>query len=82
MTMKLVSVYMPKFGMTMTHGIIVKWHRAEGEQVQAGEPLLTVETEKVNGEIEAPATGKIVELTYSENDEVPVGEVVAYIEEG
>lgn len=79
--MNLIPVYMPKFGMTMTHGIIVKWHRAEGERIQAGEALMSVETEKVVGEVEAPATGTIVELSYAEEDEVAVGEVIAYIEE-
>lgn len=74
------AVYMPKFGMTMTEGIIVQWHAAEGDSVTAEEPLVTVETEKVDTEINAPVTGTLVEVCFAVDDEVPVGEVIAYIE--
>ncbi len=79
--MALVPVYMPKFGMTMTHGVITQWHKQEGERIEQGQPLLSVETEKVNVDVEAPASGTIVELSFEVNEEVEVGTVVAYIEE-
>jgi pyruvate/2-oxoglutarate dehydrogenase complex dihydrolipoamide acyltransferase (E2) component len=79
--MALHSVYMPKFGMTMTHAVITQWHKQEGETIQQGEPLLSVETEKVNVDIEAPASGTLVEISYEVDTEVEVGAVVAYIEE-
>lgn len=79
--MAVVPVYMPKFGMTMTHAIIGEWKKQEGESIAAGEALLTVETEKVNAEVEAPASGTIVEITYAVDDEVEVGQIIAYIEE-
>jgi pyruvate/2-oxoglutarate dehydrogenase complex dihydrolipoamide acyltransferase (E2) component len=74
------AIYMPKFGMTMTEGIIVEWHFAEGDEVSEGDALLTVETEKVDTEIEAPKSGKLVDVQYSVDAEVPVGEIIAYIE--
>jgi pyruvate/2-oxoglutarate dehydrogenase complex dihydrolipoamide acyltransferase (E2) component len=80
--MALIPVHMPKFGMTMTHGVITQWHKQEGEAVKQGEPLLAVETEKVNVDVEAPASGTIVEISFAADDEVEVGAVVAYIEEG
>jgi pyruvate/2-oxoglutarate dehydrogenase complex dihydrolipoamide acyltransferase (E2) component len=43
--MPLTPVYLPKFDMTMTEGLIVTWHVREGDPVQEGQPLLTVETE-------------------------------------
>jgi pyruvate/2-oxoglutarate dehydrogenase complex dihydrolipoamide acyltransferase (E2) component len=47
------KVIMPKAGMAMDTGKIVKWLKKEGDPVDAGEPLLEIETDKVNMEIEA-----------------------------
>ncbi len=79
--MALIPVHMPKFGMTMTHGIITQWHKQEGERIEQGQPLLAVETEKVNVDVEAPSSGTIVEISFEVDAEVEVGAVVAYIEE-
>jgi pyruvate dehydrogenase E2 component (dihydrolipoamide acetyltransferase) len=73
-------IYMPKYGMTMTEGIITQWHFQEGDEVTEGDALLTVETEKVDTDIEAPVSGRLVEVRFDEDDEVPVGEIIAYIE--
>ncbi len=75
-------IYMPKFGMTMTEGVIMQWLKKEGDRVVQGEPLLTVETEKVDTDIEAPASGTLVSIQYEAGDEAPVGEIIAYIEVG
>jgi pyruvate dehydrogenase E2 component (dihydrolipoamide acetyltransferase) len=80
--MALIAVKMPKYGMTMTHGIIAQWHVQEGGQIEKGQPLVTIETEKVSTELEAPASGVIAELSAAESDEIEVGAVIAYIEEG
>ena len=74
-------IYMPKFGMTMTEGLIVAWHVAEGDVVAQGDPLFTVETEKVDTDVEAPVGGVLVDVEYEVDDEVPVGEIVAYIDD-
>ncbi|MCU0511172.1 MAG: lipoyl domain-containing protein [Anaerolineae bacterium] len=79
--MALVPVYMPKFGMTMTHGIIMEWLVSEGDTVAAGAKLVVIETEKVNTEVEAPVSGTIMELSHDVEAEVEVGAVIAYIEE-
>lgn len=73
-------IYMPKFGMTMTEGIIVQWHKQVGDSISVGEPLVTVQTEKVDTEIESPVDGVVAELHYAVDDEAPVGEVIAVIE--
>jgi len=72
---------MPKFGMTMTEGLIVEWRYQVGDRVTQGEVLLVVETEKVNTDIEAPASGTLADIKYQVDDEVPVGEIIAYIVE-
>ena len=74
------AVYMPKYGMTMTEGLITEWHFQEGDRVHEGDALLTVETEKVDTDIEAPVSGTLVEVRFAADDEVPVGEIIAYIE--
>lgn len=71
---------MPKFGMTMTAGLIVAWHKQEGDVVNAGDVLFTVQTEKVDSDVEALVSGTLVSVQYEEGDEAPVGEIIAYIE--
>ena len=78
--MPLIPIYMPKFGMTMEEGLIVEWLVAEGDSVAEGDGLVLIETEKVSTEIEAPAGGIVVELTCAVDDEVPVGQIIGYIE--
>jgi 2-oxoglutarate dehydrogenase E2 component (dihydrolipoamide succinyltransferase) len=78
--MALHPVYMPKFGMTMTEGIIVRWHKQVGDIVAAGEPLVIVQTEKVDTEVPSPVGGVVAEIRFQVDDEAPVGEVIAQIE--
>ena len=78
--MELVPVYMPKYGMTMEAGLIVEWLVKEGDQVTAGQSLAVIETEKVNTELESPASGTIAEISMGVDSEVPVGGIIAYIE--
>ena len=78
--MALEPVYMPKFGMTMEVGLIVEWLVAEGDSVAEGDPIVLIETEKVSTELEAPAAGTIMEIGCAVDDEIPVGEIIAYIE--
>ncbi len=73
-------IYMPKFGLTMTEGLIVEWLKKEGDPVNEGDALLTVQTEKVDTDINAPATGTLVSIQYEAGDEAPVGDIIAYIE--
>jgi pyruvate dehydrogenase E2 component (dihydrolipoamide acetyltransferase) len=78
--MALVPVHMPKFGMTMTEGLITQWHVEEGATVREGDLLFSVETEKATADVDAPAAGVVVKISAAAQSEVPVGSVVAYIE--
>jgi pyruvate/2-oxoglutarate dehydrogenase complex dihydrolipoamide acyltransferase (E2) component len=80
--MDLVAVHMPKYGMTMEEGVIVEWLVEEGDTVTEGQSIAVIETEKVETELEAPAAGTIAEISRGVDDEVPVGEIIAYIEKG
>lgn len=72
-------VILPKFDMLMEQATVVRWLRQEGEQVRAGEPLVEVMTDKVNMEVEAPASGKLAGVRVGPGDVVPVTAVMAYI---
>ena len=72
-------VIMPKFGMAQEEATIVRWYKQEGERVEQGEPLLEVMTDKVNMDVEAPASGVLLKAKYDPDDVVPVTVVIAYI---
>src|SRR5262245_65863442 len=70
---------MPALGMAQETGKVLRWLKAEGDEVVKGEPLMEVETDKVTVEIEAPADGLLAALRAAEGSEVPVGQTVAVI---
>ena len=72
------EVKLPRLGQGMESGTIVRWLKAEGEQVAKGEPLYEVDTEKVTQEVEAEADGVLLKIAVQEG-EVPVGVTVAFI---
>ncbi|MCH5584674.1 2-oxo acid dehydrogenase subunit E2 [Shimazuella sp. AN120528] len=75
------EVFMPKLGMTMETGTIMKWLVEEGDSVTAGDIILEVMTNKINIEVEAYETGTMLKILYEEGEEVPVNQVIAYIGE-
>ncbi len=74
-----MDVVMPKWGMSMQEGHLLEWHVAVGDQVTEGQPLATVETEKVDAEIESPIAGTVVALNAEAGSDVEVGTVIAEI---
>jgi pyruvate/2-oxoglutarate dehydrogenase complex dihydrolipoamide acyltransferase (E2) component len=72
-----MDVTMPKWGMSMQEGLLSEWLVAVGDTVTEGQPLATVETEKVDAEIEAPEAGVVAELLVEAGTEVEVGTVIA-----
>lgn len=75
-----LEVYMPKFGMTMKEGKIVNWFKKEGDDVEKGEPILEVETEKIVNTVDAQVSGKLEKILYPEGETVSIGIVIAYID--
>lgn len=73
------EVRMPKPGDAITEGTIVEFHVADGESVDEGDPLYTIETDKVEMEIEAPASGTVT-WKAEEGETYDVGELLAVIE--
>lgn len=73
------EVIMPKFGFTQETAEIVRWLKRAGEAVEQGDPVAEVTTDKVNMEVEAPATGILDGLRFKEGDTVPVTHVIAWV---
>lgn len=76
-----MPVVMPKLGYDMESGRIAAWLKQPGDDVTRGESIAEIETDKATIAIESKTTGRLVEIVRSSGDEVPVQEVIAYIEE-
>lgn len=70
---------MPVLGMAQDTGRLISWLKKEGEAVVQGEPIMEVETDKAAVEIEAAASGTLGGVLAREGDEVPVGQIIAWI---
>jgi len=75
-----IEVKIPAVGESISSGIVSVWHKKSGEQVNAGDPLFTLETDKVSTEIVAEQAG-LLQTLAAEGQEVKIGEVVATIDE-
>jgi len=71
---------MPKMGESITEGTIINWLVNEGDSFEEGDILLEVATDKVDNEVPAAASGKMLEHKFKAQDIVPVGEVIAILE--
>ncbi len=74
------SVLMPKIGQAMAEGMVLQWHYQDGERVEQGVVLVTIETDKATYDLEAPASG-VLHVYVSEGQEVAVGTVIGEIGE-
>ncbi|MEH7804304.1 MULTISPECIES: dihydrolipoamide acetyltransferase family protein [Bacillus] len=77
-----VEVVMPKLGMSMKEGTVSVWNKEVGESVNKGESIASINSEKIEMEIESPAEGTILDIKVSEGEGVPPGTVICYIGEG
>jgi len=73
-----VEIFMPKLGMSMTEGSIVRWMKKDGDTVSKGEPLLEVQTDKVVIETESPGDG-ILNISVGEGVVVPVFTTIGWL---
>ncbi|HEX9558890.1 MAG TPA: biotin/lipoyl-containing protein, partial [Reyranella sp.] len=66
----------------METGKILRWLKKEGEDVKKGEPLVEIESDKANIEVEAYASGKLSKIVVPEGESAPIGAVIAEIGDG
>jgi 2-oxoglutarate decarboxylase len=77
-----VQIAMPEMGESVTEGIVLEWHVAEGDTVSEGDTVVEVSTDKVDAEVPAPMDGVITKIIAQVDDEVPVGAPLAEMEAG
>ena len=70
---------MPQMGYDMQEGTVVRWLKAEGSNVELGEPVAEIETDKAVVEFESYASGVLQRILVSEGSTVPVGEAIAVV---
>ncbi|HEY3364676.1 MAG TPA: dihydrolipoamide acetyltransferase family protein [Symbiobacteriaceae bacterium] len=71
-------ILMPKLGLTMVEGTVVRWLKQPGQPLVKGEPLLEVTTDKLNTEVPCPLDGTLMEICVADGVTVPVGGVIAH----
>ena len=77
---QLVEIVMPQLGISVVEGTLVLWHKEPGERVEADEAICDVSSDKIDSEVPAPASGRIVELLVEVGATVDVGTVIATME--
>jgi pyruvate dehydrogenase E2 component (dihydrolipoamide acetyltransferase) len=75
----MIEVIMPKMGDAMEEGTLVEWLKKEGDTVQAGETIGSIQTDKATLELEAPGSGVLTGLLIQAGETVPVGKPIAVI---
>ena len=75
------ELYMPKNGMDMTEGTIVRWLKNVGDPVEKDEAVMEIETDKITMESESPVSGVLLAKLYEDGAVVPVLTTVGYIGE-
>jgi len=74
-----IEIFMPKAGMAMEEGRIIRWLKEIGDPVELDEPIMEIETDKVSMEAEAPGTGVLLAKLYPDDTTVPVLTTIGYI---
>lgn len=72
-------VLMPKLGMTMESGKIIKWLVKEGDRINKGDPIVEVETDKVALEVESLVEGTVLKLYYDEDEVIAINQPIAFV---
>ena len=75
----MADVQMPRLSDSMETGKVLRWLKKEGEDVKKGEPLVEIESDKANIEVEAYASGKLSKIVVAEGESAPIGAIIAQI---
>jgi pyruvate/2-oxoglutarate dehydrogenase complex dihydrolipoamide acyltransferase (E2) component len=76
-----VKVIMPQAGQDLETGVVKQWHKAVGDAVTKGEPIVQIETEKVNLDVEAPASGVLLRILVEAETETAIFSTIGIIGE-
>src|SRR5687767_1107178 len=75
------NIVVPELGESVVEARVAKWLKKQGDTVNAGEPLVELETEKIDLEVSADRAGVLANIKHQEGADVKVGEVLAVLEE-
>ena len=78
-TKEIVKLGMPKWGLSMTEGTVVQWLVEEGTELDNGDEVVEVESEKINNAVETPSAGVLRRQVVKEGDVLPVGGLLGVI---
>ena len=76
------KILVPALGESITEATVVKWLKREGESVETDEPIIELETDKVNLEVPSPVDGILAEINAKDGQVVEVGAVLGLITNG
>ena len=74
------NILMPKWGLTMEEGTVVAWEIEVGDQIEVGDVIAVVETEKGEVDLESPEEGTVVQILVPEGETVEVGAVLVTVQ--
>jgi pyruvate/2-oxoglutarate dehydrogenase complex dihydrolipoamide acyltransferase (E2) component len=77
-----IPIKMPSLGYAMETGTIAGWLKGVGDAVHRGDAIAEIETDKTTVEMAATSSGTLVEIVHGAGDELPVGETIAWLEDG
>lgn len=77
-----IPIEMPKLGYDMETGKVSGWIKKVGDEIARGDVIAEIETDKSTVEMEATASGTLAEIVHDAGDEVPVGETIAWLDDG
>ncbi|MDQ3832910.1 MAG: 2-oxoglutarate dehydrogenase complex dihydrolipoyllysine-residue succinyltransferase [Actinomycetota bacterium] len=77
-----VEIHVPELGESVADATVGRWLKSEGDRVTAGEPVVELETDKINFEVEAEQDGVLVSIAKGEGETVGVGEVIGTLGDG
>ena len=77
--MKKIDIQVPALGESISEATVAKWLKKKGEKVNTDEPIVELETDKVNLEVPSPLYGEISEINYKEGDTVKVGSILGSV---
>src|SRR5438093_10418259 len=77
----MTNIVVPELGESVVEARVARWLKKEGDRVEVGEPIVELETEKIDLEVNAERAGVITSIKHKEGDDVKIGELLAVLDE-
>ena len=77
----MTNIVVPELGESVVEARVARWLKKEGDRVEVGEPVVELETEKIDLEVNADRGGVITSIKHKEGDDVKIGELLAVLDE-